>query len=478
MRPRTALTLWLLGLAPGCRETITPRPAPLNERPPRPREVAPPHDAGLDAAADVSPSTAAVADARTWPFVAHARRWCLPDRLAATSYLVRWVPQFRGRLPPGDAVPDVGRFLPGQRAGADDPPTLDDQQRLLTWQSEPRVSHVMDCVLRVPIPGAGRDRSTTYAIYLPADYLDHPTRPRPIILLVSGGNGNRTRWFLTPARSDGETPGTGGLEVRRRVDAWAAAHPGAAVPIVVGLDGTSDQFPNGMWAFLEHELPDHLVATYLPEHPRARIPLGVECISSGCAELSLALRVNPYAFHAVGLLSPYVHPSGIDLGTTFGTGPQRAALFRTLAARHREGSFEMRFSVGNLDDHLPRARQWFEMLKSYGLFPSVESPAYSNCQMRRARPHSSHCTATWPGFWLYPNVAHHYRALIPAFPPALDWQLETLTAMVDRLQHGPRSPGGPVDGGAPLDAGVPDAAAVTPPVVGDCASPPCAAPPF
>ncbi len=461
MKPNPWIILAALGLSLGCREQLSPHPAPHGESPPPARVSRAPRDAGLDASVDGAMVPAGSADARTWPFVEHARRWCLPDRLAATSYLVRWVPQFRGRLPPGDAVPDVARYLPGQRAVFDDAPTLEDQQRILTWQAEPRVSHVMDCVLRVPIPGADRERSTTYTIYLPADYLDHPTRARPIVLLVSGGNGNRTRWFLTPARSDGETPGTGGLEVRRRVDEWARANPGAAVPIVVGLDGTSDQFPNGMWAFLEHELPDHLLATYLPNHPRHRIPLGVECISSGCAELSLAMRVNPSAFHAVGLLSPYVHPSGIDLGTTFGTGPQRAALFRTLVARHREGVFEMRFSVGNLDDHLPRARQWYDMLQRYGLFPATETPTYSDCHLRRARPHSSHCTATWPGFWLYPNVAHHYRALIPAFPPALDWQLQTLTGMLDRLQHGPRSPGGPVD------AGVPDAPALRTPVVED-----------
>ncbi len=209
-----------------------------------------------------------------------------------------------------------------------------------------------------------------------------------------------------------------------------------------------------MAAFLRRELPEHLVATYLPTHPRARVPFGVECISSGCAELTLALRADPASYQAVGMLSPYVHPSGIDLGTTFGTARERAAFFRTLVARHRAGAFDLRFSVGNLDSHLPRVRAWYDMLQGHGLFPSAASPTYSDCHVRRARPNSSHCTAAWPGFWLYPNVAHHYRALIPAFPPALDLQLATLTAMVDRLQRGARSPGAPADAGAP-DASAP-----------------------
>ena len=105
---------------------------------------------------------------------------------------------------------------------------------------------------------------------------------------------------------------------------------------------------------------------------------------------------------------------------------------------------EVSRSVGNLDDHLPRAREFYDMLQRAGLYPRGASPTYSDCQVRRARPNSSHCTAAWPGFWLYPNVAHHYRALIPAFPPAFEWQLATLTEMVGRLQNGPRSPGAPI----------------------------------
>jgi hypothetical protein len=357
---------------------------------------------------------------------------------------------FDGKLPEGDPEPAPTRFLPGQRAVYDDAPTREDNDRMLTWQSVPRVSHVMDCVLRVPLPGAGRDRSLPYTIYLPADYLDHPARLRPVLVLVSGGNGNRTRWFLTPTRSDGVIPGTGGLTVRRRVDAWAREHPELPTPLVVALDGTSDLFPNGMPAFLQRELPEHLLATYLPGHPRGHVPFGAECISSGCAELMQALRSDPGAYHAVGLLSPYVHPSGIDPSTSFGSVAERTELFRTLVERHRAGVFELRFSIGTLDHHLPRVRALYDMFQRAGLYPSVDEPTYTDCRFPRLRPNTSHCTALWPGFWLYPNVAHHYRALVVAFPSALAWQLATLTEMLPRLSRGPRTPQA-----LPLDAGTP-----------------------
>jgi hypothetical protein len=269
-------------------------------------------------------------------------------------------------------------------------------------------------------------------VYLPADYLDHPTRARPVLVLVSGGNGNRSRWFLSPTRPGGTIPATGGLAVRGRVDAWVREHPSAPAPLVVGLDGESDQFPEGLGTFLRRDLPAHLAATYLPAVPRARIPFGAECISSGCVALLAALRDDPSSYRAVGLLSPYVHPAGIDVAFFFGPPRARGRLFRDLVARHRAGAFELRFSIGVVDEHLARARALYRLLQAEGLYPADVAPTYDRCQAPGIQPNSSHCEARWPGLWLYPNVGHHYLALIPAFPPALAWQLDTLAAMVDR----------------------------------------------
>ncbi len=448
----SARSIALLALAAlGCRESI---PAPL----PRPSAAHP--GAALDATATApspsvasfdatSPDAAVDASARSeWPFIEHARRYCLPDRLARTQYLSKWKPLFHGELAPGEPFPDINRELP--RATGELAPDQDDHQKLLAWQSRPYVSHVMDCAL--PVADESREdrilRTTSYAIYLPADYFEHPTRARPVLLLVSGGNGNRTRWFLTPSSSEGIIPGTGGLEVRSRVDTWASAHPDDPAPIVVGLDGSSEQFPNGMWAFIGRELPEHLLATYLPGHERATIALGVESISSGAVEVAHALRENPEAFNTVGFLSPYVHPHGLSISSAFGSATARAALFRTFAERHNQGVFAMRFSIGMLDDHYPRTWEWYRLLVAAGLFPREDHPTRDHCREGTREPDADSCWTVYPGFHIVPHQCHNYRALLPTFGPQFEWELETLTAIQRRLDD-PRHP-------AP-DAGVTDA---------------------
>ncbi len=433
MHPVRSLALLALA-ALGCRETqpTTHRRVRVDAR--APAAVFDATTASIDASID-APSSGET-DLRAWPFIEHARRYCLPDRLARTAYLEKWTPLFHGQLAPGEPLPERHRELP--RASGEDPPTLDDQQRVLTWQSRPRVSHVMDCAL--PVPDESRAdrilRTTSYAIYLPADYLDHPTRPRPILMLVSGGNGNRTRWFLTPSSTTGMIPGTGGLEVRARVDAWAAAHPRDAPPIVVGLDGSSEQFPNGMWAFIGRELPEHLLATYLPGHPRGAIALGVESISSGAVEVAHALRADPGAFNTVGFLSPYVHPNGLNLDSAFGAATARRQLFQEFARRHAEGVFAMRFSIGLLDDHFPRTWAWYRMLCDAGLFARVESPTLDRCSASARHQNADTCWSVWPGFYGVPHECHNYRALLPTFGPQFEWELETLTAIQRRLADG------------------------------------------
>lgn len=435
----TARSLTLLALAAlGCRE-----PSP----PPRADARTPSFDATLAVAPDAHGLDASApaldaqgpsgSDLRAWPFVEHAQRYCLPDRLARTAYLEKWAPLFHLQLAPGEPVPDVHRELP--RVTGEFAPDLADQQRILTWQAEPRVSHVMDCALAVADQSRADHilRTTSYAIYLPADYLDHPTRARPILLLVSGGNGNRTRWFLTPSSTDGWTPGTGGLEVRSRLDAWAAAHPGEATPIVVGLDGSSEQFPNGMWQFIGRELPEHLLATYLPGHARASIALGVESISSGSIEVARALRADPSAFNTTGFLSPYVHPRGLDPDVAFGPPRARMAFFRELARRHAEGVFAMRFSIGMFDDHYPRTWQWYQLLCDAGLFPRQARPTHDHCAAGATGPAADGCWSVWPGFHVVPHECHNYRALLPTFGPQLQWELETLSAIQRRLDDGP-----------------------------------------
>jgi hypothetical protein len=425
-------------------------------RPPRPALARPaPARPATRADAAVAAPVAPAADLRAWPFVEHARRFCLPDVLARTDYLVKWAPLFHGTLGPGDPAPRVRRVVPS--ATGANPPTAEDQQRLVAWQTAPRTSHVMDCTL--PVADASRDdhplRTTTYAVYLPADYLDHPTRPRPVLMLVSGGNGNRTRWFLTPTSDRGTIPGTGGLVVRNRVDAWSAAHPDAAPPIVIGLDGSSSQFPNGMSTFIARELPEHVLATYLPGHARGEIAFGVESISSGAVEVARALRVDAHAFNTVGFLCPYTHPNGVHLPSTFGPAAHRDAMFRSLGEQHRAGTFAMRFSVGDMDDHYPRTWALYRRLADAGLFPQPGAATLERCTHADWRPSPGHCWQVWPGFHLLPGEFHNYHALLPSFGPQFEWELEALAAIQSRLDAHPTPPAPAAtspDAGVPADA--------------------------
>jgi hypothetical protein len=383
----------------------------------------------------VAPDASAPRGRRAWPFVEFARGHCLPDQLAQSVYLAKWMQNFHGTFAEGEPVPHTDRFLPGQRRGHDDTPTREDHARLDRWES-PYVSHVMDCSVPVLLAGRtdGTFRSTPYAIYLPADYLETPTRPRPVLVLVSGGNGDRTRWFLTPIREDGEVPATGGLRVRGRADDWARRHPGLATPIVIGLDGDGDQFHNGLGVFVGRELIEHVIATYLPHQTRATTPYGVESISSGAVGVVQHLRYHSGAFNTLGFLSPYVHPNGIDPAFSLGTGRDKDDLYRSLVARHRRGLFALRISVGAVDDHYSRVVGWYREFVRYGLFPAMGEATYERCDPPEGPHPESRCVGVWPGLYRYPRVGHHYKALLPSFPVQFEWELDTLTGMLDAVR--------------------------------------------
>jgi hypothetical protein len=78
------------------------------------------------------------------------------------------------------------------------------------------------------------------------------------------------------------------------------------------------------------------------------------------------LRVDDRAFNTVGFLCPYVHPNGVHLPSTFGPVAHRDATFRSLGAQHRAGTFAMRFSVGDKDDHYPRTWELYRHLADAG----------------------------------------------------------------------------------------------------------------
>ena len=284
---------WLLLVLPGC---VRPAGSP-------PVSVASAVEAPLLAPpVEVPAETAEVetnAPAGEWPFLDQAIGSCVRDALTRTPYLVDWYAQARVRQdgPPYGPRPILSVQMP-IRGPVPASAAYDRERRSLfaAWDGPERRSHIMDCTARVAVMRNGRaggHSRVPYTIYLPADYLDHPQRRRAVLLLASGGAGSRTRWFLPPLRSDGNKRATGGLDMQVRMDAWAAAHPEEPPPLVVSVDGSSEAFVNGMAAFIDHELPDHLLSAYLPHQTREQTPYGVEAVSSGAIVALGAIRANP-----------------------------------------------------------------------------------------------------------------------------------------------------------------------------------------
>lgn len=395
----------------------------------------------------------AIASAEQWPFLDHVVESCVADALTGTSYLVEWFQHAGAERsgPPGGPRPLSEVRLPvhGPRAGS--PGYREARSELVSaWGTPQRQSHVMDCTVRVPPeqhPEGEGARRVPYTIYLPADYLEDPLRTRPILVLASGGGGDRTRWFLPPLETNGIEPGTGGLEMRARMDAWAALHPAQPTPLVIALDCSSGAYTNGMLAFIDHELPDHLLATYLPHQTRAQTPYGIEAVSSGAVVTLRALRANPGLFASVGLSSLYCGGDGFDPRRDFGSTPERSALFAGLAERRARGLFDVRFSMGALDRYWDCTYRLFHDLSAAGVLPLDAGPPQAQCARTLWPPASPdaasppvayHCAGRWPAFESWPSTGHHYRALAAALPSALEWNL---TALARVLAQGPEHTG-------------------------------------
>jgi hypothetical protein len=277
-------------------------------------------------------------------------------------------------------------------------------------------SHVLDCGLDLG------SEVLPYTIYLPRDYLEHPERPRGVLFLLPGGHGDRSRWFLTPLPTPSMIPGTGGLEIRRRVDAWSAAHPTAVAPLVVGLDRHEPR--GGLGPFLSELFRRHLTETWLPAQAPGRTAWGVASISSGCVTILRVLRAHPSAYDLAEFLSPYVHPRGFRVAE-LGHGESRDAWLREVAALHRAGRVRWHFSVGEADDHFPRVQALHEVLVRGGVFPRVREPTREDCT--RSRHGSRYCVHAVPGLRSVPRTGHSYLALLPTFPWSLDMLLGGLS---------------------------------------------------
>ena len=410
-----------------------------------PKEEEPPQD-------DTAEQTAARAQPKLewldW-VVSH----CLIDELGPSDYAVKWMQWIRKErrtfddFMPADAPRPNLRPAPLPAPGS--PEARAKAQRLREeWLARP-ASHVLECTTRVPhrdCPGCrpvhmkrGSSRAK-YGAYIPKALLTRPEEVKSLLLLAPGGNGGRTRYFLTPIPNKHVTlhKRSGGLEVKRHADEFYAAHPDLSESIIVSTDNGGWSKANGHIEYLSRDLPKHVADTFLGGRDHRELALSVEGISRGSRALITALRKKPEAFHAIGLTCLHCGSIGGPMGgyepdRDLADPEERERWLSTLADRARRGLFHIRFAVGNADVQWTCNKRLHSHLVAGGVLED-RPPEFSNC--RRDDPKDPKwCDTVWDGFHLYDRMPHHYALLKPSWVPQLQWHLRTLHDVVQTLER-------------------------------------------
>jgi hypothetical protein len=355
------------------------------------------------------------------PFLDWVVSHCHIDELVPSAYTFAW---HRYRRPadllgPEDPLPlRAGRALPREGSAA-----AKEQSGALrrAWIDNPR-SHVIDCALPIkghrclgcPIETVAH---TYYAAYLPRALFVAPETVRSALFLVPGGNGGRSRPFTRPIpdRSVYDR-GSGGLDTKRRADAFYEAHPGASQAIIVALETSGFEAPSGPIEHLSRTMPGHIAATFLPHLGEGDLVVGAEGVSSGAREILRAAFHDPRAFHTVGLSC--MACGGVHPKTSRLAGPSELRAFAdTLAARRREGSFDVRFAIGSRDGQLPCNKAYRDLFLERGVLSSADADA----------------------FFVVEGEKHDFNFLRRAYPSQLDWHLAALARIARQTKASPPS---------------------------------------
>ncbi len=362
---------------------------------------------------------------------------CLIDTLARTPYALGWETWIKEERRSRSFVPKHSPTPIRRAYGIPDPGTDGARARAAMlrkeWGAKPR-SHVVDCRVDFP-PGDPKDPKATrtwYTAYLPEALIRDPATVRSVLLLVPGGNGGRTRYFLTPIpRKTIYHKMSGGLQTKYFTDEWLKAHPGASAPIIAATNGPALLHTNGPVTFFTEDMPSHLATTYLGR-PHTEVALGVEGISSGSRELMYAFRAKPAAFNTLGLTCMHCRRNdGIDPDKHLGTDVERWAWLETVGQRARDGHLHIRFSVGNRDNQWGCNKEFHDLFVEAGALAEAE-PRYDRCKAdHEVGP--DWCDTHWDGFYLVEGAAHHYGLLIQSWRPQLNWHLERLDKVVQTV---------------------------------------------
>jgi hypothetical protein len=282
---------------------------------------------------------------------------------------------------------------------------------------------VIDCSL--PIQGhrclgcpLERVAHAYYVAYLPAALFVNPETVRSVLLLVPGGNGGRTRPFMRPipGRSVYDR-GSGGLDTKKLADAFYAARPDASQAIIVALETSGIEHEGGSVEHLGREMPSHIAQTFLPHLAEGDLIRGAEGVSSGAREIMRAAFKNPEAFNTIGLSCMAcggIHPRTQRLAGA----DELRAFVDVLAARRREGLFDVRFAIGSRDGQLPCNKAYRDLFLERGVLSSSDAGAFTVVEGEK----------------------HDFNFLRRSYPAELEWHLTALDRIARRTEAARVSP--------------------------------------
>jgi len=308
-----------------------------------------------------------------------------------------------------------------------------------TWLAEPQ-SRVLDCEVRVEPRTCERCEHSTrqsfrYGLYLPRRYFEHPEAVKTVLLLVPGGKGGRTRWFLEPTPYKvNKKRLSQGLSLQSRLDTYLADNPEMDPPLVITMDDPGQGYTNGIYEYLRTDLVSHVLQVYLPSKDRADIAFGVDAISSGSRNAAVAFIQDPYAFDTFGWMCTHCHLTGFAPERYFGwphsPGDKALAVW---ADRARRGELHMKMSIGKRDRFIGCNREVHELLLDAGVIARTHEPYHTRCpegidpSHRLSREEAQQCITIKPGLTEYPGIGHSYELMPAAFGEHLNWHIARLT---------------------------------------------------
>ena len=375
-------------------------------------------------------------------FLDHVARDCYVDRFSNDHYKVEYF-QAKGDVPldiAEDETPPLPETPPRIKESAPGFAAYVSELKR-AWSESPK-SHVLDCKVIVEarecescVEPVSSRRHFRYGVYLPKAYLENPESVKSVLLLVPGGRGGRTRWFLEPIPySVNKKRMTQGLSLQRKLDAHLESNPEVSPPIVITMDDPGQPYTNGVYEYLRSDLLNHVLSVYLPGKTREDITFGIDAISSGSRNAAVAFIRDPEAFDTFGWMCTHCHFDGFSPDRYFGwPGAEGHKALEVWAKRAQKGDMHMKMSIGKRDRYIGCNQEVYKILVDGGVFENTFAPYYKDCtdgidpKGNLSWNDAQSCTTVKPGMTEYPGIGHSYALMPAAFDEHLYWHLDKLT---------------------------------------------------